>query len=331
MAPFSLESLAMEPKNLFPPIEPFKTEMLRASPLHELYLEQSGNPEGQPILFLHGGPGGGTSPTHRQFFDPSHYRIILFDQRGCGKSKPHAELEENSTWDLVHDIELIRKHLGIRSWIVFGGSWGSTLALAYAVKNPNRVKGLILRGIFLCRPEEIRWLYQEGTSFLFPDQWEDYLAPIPPGERSNMVQAYHKILTGKDEAAKLKAAQAWSKWEGATSALLPKADLVEAFDEAKHALEFARIENHYFVNNAFMETENYLLENVDKIRNIPGVIVHGRYDVVCPMKNAWDLHRAWPEAQLHIVPDAGHSAWEKGIQEKLLEATEAFKALPLDN
>lgn len=314
--------------DLFPPIGPFKTEHLKVSSLHEIYVEQSGNPDGQPILFLHGGPGGGTDPKHRQFFDPAHYRIILLDQRGCGKSRPTAELQENTTWDLVHDLELVRKHLGFRSWIVFGGSWGSTLALAYAVKHPSRVRGLILRGIFLCRPEEIRWFYQEGTSNIFPDVWDQYLAPIPEDERGDLVMAYHKRLTGSDEQEKLRAAQAWSKWEGATSKLFVNQEMIDAFDDPKHALEFARIENHYFVNNAFFETPNYLLENAEKIRQIPGVIVHGRYDVVCPVKNAWDLQKAWPEAQFHIVPDAGHSAFETGIQAKLIEATEAFKALP---
>lgn len=315
---------------LFPPIEPFKTETLKASPLHEIYVEQSGNPDGQPIVFLHGGPGGGTDPKHRQFFDPAHYRIVLFDQRGCGKSRPTAELEENTTWDLVHDIELIRKHLGFRSWIVFGGSWGSTLALAYAVKHPSRVRGLILRGIFLCSKEEIQWFYQSGASFIFPDLWEGFLAPIPEAERGDLVQAYHRRLTGDNEAERLAAAKAWSKWEGATSRLYYSQDMVDGFDDPKHALEFARIENHYFVNNAFFETDNFLLANVEKIRHIPGVIVHGRYDVVCPVKNAWDLSRAWPEAQLHIIPDSGHSAWEPGIQAKLVEATEAFKNLPTE-
>jgi len=318
-------------RELFPDIEPFKTEQLKASPLHELYIEQSGNPDGQPIVFLHGGPGGGCDPKHRCFFDPAHYRIVLFDQRGCGKSKPTAELEENSTWDLVHDIELIRKHLGFRSWIVFGGSWGSTLALAYATKYPSRVRGLILRGIFLCRKEEINWLYQQGASSIFPDFWQEYLAPIPEDERDDLLGAYHKrLITGSDEPARLKAAQAWSKWEGATSYLRVNQALVDSFDNPKHALEFARIENHYFMNKAFFETDNYLIENADKFRQIPGVMVHGRYDVVCPVKNAWDLKQAWPEAQLHIVPDAGHSAWEPGIKDKLIEATEAFKALPVE-
>jgi proline iminopeptidase len=316
-------------KELFPAIEPFKTEYLKASPLHELYVEQSGNPDGRPVVFLHGGPGGGCDPKHRQFFDPAHYRIVLFDQRGCGRSKPSASIEENSTWDLVHDIELIRKHLGFRSWIVFGGSWGSTLALAYASKHPSRVRGLILRGIFLCRKEEIDWFYQKGASSIFPDFWQEYLAPIPEEERGDLLAAYHKrLITGTDEQERLRAAQAWSKWEGGTSYLRPHEDLVASFDNPKHALEFARIENHYFMNKAFFETDNYLLENADKFRQIPGVLVHGRYDVVCPVKNAWDLHQAWPESQLHVVPDAGHSAWEPGITEKLIEATEAFKALP---
>lgn len=318
-------------RELFPKIEPFKTETIKASSLHEVYFEQSGNPDGQPILFLHGGPGGGTDPKHRQFFDPAHYRIILMDQRGCGKSKPSAELEENTTWDLVHDIELIRKHIGLRKWIVFGGSWGSTLALAYAVKHPTRVRGLILRGIFLCRKEEINWFYQQGASTIFPDLWEQYENAIPPEERADFVKAYHKRLTSKNEKERLDAAKAWSKWEGATSKLLVDEGMINSFEDPTHALEFARIENHYFVNNAFFETDNYLLENIEAIRTIPGVIVQGRYDVVCPAKSAWDLHKAWPEAQIHIVPDAGHSAWEPGILDKLVEATEAFKALPADD
>jgi proline iminopeptidase len=313
---------------LFPEIEPFKTEFLKASTLHEIYLEQSGKPDGQPILFLHGGPGGGTDPKHRRFFDPAHYRIILLDQRGCGKSKPTAELEENSTWELVHDLELVRKHLGFRDWILFGGSWGSTLALAYSVKHPSRVRGLILRGIFLCRKEEINWFYQEGASKIFPDLWEQYLAPIPESQRGDLIAAYHQQLTGSDKSVQLNAARAWSKWEGATSRLLPSESMVASFDDPKHALEFARIENHYFVNKAFFETDNFLLENAGNIRHIPGVIIHGRYDVVCPVKNAWDLKSAWPEAQLHIIPDAGHSAFEEGIQSALVDATEAFKNLP---
>lgn len=318
-------------REFFPEIEPFKTEMLKASPLHELYVEQCGNPEGQPVVFLHGGPGGGCAPAHRRFFDPAHYRIVLFDQRGCGRSTPSAAVEENSTWDLVHDIELVRKHLGFRNWIVFGGSWGTTLALAYASKHPSRVRGMILRGIFLCRKWEIDWLYQSGASQIFPDYWEHYLAPIPPEERGDLISAYHKrLVENTDEAERLRCAQAWSKWEGATSYLRVNEELVNSFDDPKHALEFARIESHYFKNKAFLETDNYLIEQAEKYRKIPGVIVHGRYDVVCPIRNAYDLHQAWPEAQLHIVPDAGHSAFEAGIRDKLIEATEAFKALPAD-
>jgi len=315
----------MTAQTLFPPIEPFKTEQLQVSDLHALYLEQSGNPGGQPVLFLHGGPGGGTLPKHRRFFDPAHYRIILFDQRGCGKSRPSAELRDNTTWDLVQDMERIRQHLGIERWLLFGGSWGSTLALAYAITHPARVQGLILRGIFLCRPQEIQWFYQYGASQLFPEEWESFLAPVPPAERHDLVGAYHRLLTGTDEPAKLAAAQAWSKWEGATSTLLPSEEMVQAFNNATHALEFARIENHYFCNDAFFPTPDFLLENAAKFSGIPGVIVQGRYDVVCPATSAWALSRAWPEARLQIVPAAGHSAWEPGIQAALVAATEAFR------
>lgn len=314
----------MTANTLFPPLEPYKTEYLKVSDLHALYLEQSGNPHGQPVLFLHGGPGGGTLPKHRRFFDPAHYRIILFDQRGCGKSLPSAELRDNTTWDLVQDMERIRQHLGIQRWLLFGGSWGSTLALAYAITHPARVQGLILRGIFLCRPQEIQWFYQYGASQLFPEVWDSFLAPIPPAERHDLVGAYHRLLTGTDETAKLAAAQAWSKWEGATSTLLPSAEMVQAFNDATHALEFARIENHYFCNAAFFPTPDFLLENAAKLSGIPGVIVQGRYDVVCPATSAWALSRAWPAARLQIVPDAGHSAWEPGILAALVAATEAF-------
>lgn len=316
--------------DLYPEIEPFKVETLKVSPLHEIYLEQSGNPDGVPIIFLHGGPGGGTDAKHRRFFDPAHYRIILFDQRGCGKSTPRAELEENTTWDLVHDIELIRKHLGIRYWVVFGGSWGSTLALTYAIKNGSKVKGLILRGIFLCRKKEIEWFYQNGASNIFPDLWEGYLEPIPEAERNDLVAAYHKRLTGTDETAKQAAANAWSKWEAGTCRMLFDEDMIKTFDDPIHALEFARIENHYFTNNAFFESDNFILDNISALRQIPCVIVHGRYDVVCPVQNAWDLHKAWPESQLHIIPDAGHAASEPGIQSKLVEAANAFRDLKWD-
>lgn len=314
----------------YPELEPFKTEMLKVSPLHEIYLEQCGNPDGVPIVFLHGGPGGSIDPKHRCYFDPAHYRVILFDQRGCGKSTPRAELEENTTWDLVHDIELIRKHLGVRHWIVFGGSWGSTLALTYAIKNASKVKGLILRGIFLCRKKEIQWFYQEGASNIFPDLWEKYVAQIPEAERGNLVAAYHKRLTSPDESVRLQAADAWSKWEGGTCRLFFDEEMIKSFDDPAHALEFARIENHYFTNKAFFESDNFILENIHAIRSIPCVIVQGRYDIVCPATSAWELHKAWPESQLHMIPDAGHAASEPGIQDKLIEATDAFRDLKWD-
>ncbi len=301
--------------------------MLAVSPVHTIYYEQCGNPEGKPVVFLHGGPGGGIVPDYRRFFDPAAYRIVLFDQRGSGKSTPHASLEDNTTWHLVEDIEKIREHLKIESWQVFGGSWGSTLALAYAQTHPDRVRELVLRGIFLCRPKEIQWFYQEGASAIFPDVWEEYLKVIPEAERGDMMAAYHRRLTGDDEAAKIEAARAWSVWEGSTSKLYPDADLIAHMDEAEFAIAFARIECHYFMNNAFFDTDNYLIENVEKIRHIPAVIVQGRYDVVCPMMSAWELHRAWPEAELRITPDAGHSATEPGNISALVEATDRFREM----
>jgi len=314
--------------DFYPEIEPFQTGRLKVSPIHEIYFEQVGNPKGKPIVFLHGGPGGGVTTDHRRYFDPQFYRIILFDQRGCGQSTPFAELRENTTWDLVADIEKIRTELAIDQWHVFGGSWGSTLALSYAITHPERVSALILRGIFLCRPSEIHWFYQEGASQLFPDLWEEYLKPIPVQERANMVAAYYKRLTSSDEKTRLEAARAWSKWEGGTSYLLTKAAAVAEYEEAEKALPFARIECHYFINNAFFKSNNYLLENVGKIRNIPGVIIQGRYDVVCPARSAWDLHRAWPEAKLEIIPDAGHAASEPGIRSALIQASNEMKRIP---
>lgn len=314
-------------KTLYPSIEPYDQGMLAVSPVHTLYYEQSGNPEGQPVVFLHGGPGGGTVPEYRRFFDPEAYRIVLFDQRGSGKSTPHASLEDNTTWHLVADIETLRKHLGIESWQVFGGSWGSTLSLAYAQTHPERVRQLVLRGIFLCRPKEIQWFYQEGASAIFPDVWEEYVRVIPEAERGDFLTAYHRRLTGDDEAAQLEAARAWSIWEGSTSKLFPDPDLIEHFGDTKFAIAFARIECHYFMNNAFFDTDNYLIENVGKIRHIPAVIVQGRYDVVCPMMSAWELHRAWPEAELHITPDAGHSATEPGNISALVDATDRFREM----
>ncbi len=309
---------------LYPEIEPFDTGRLKVSPIHELYYEQCGNPQGKPVVFLHGGPGGGISSDYRRYFDPEIYRVVLFDQRGSGKSTPHASIEENTTWHLVADIERLREHLSIRHWQVFGGSWGSTLALAYAETHPDRVRELVLRGIFLCRPKEIQWFYQEGASAIFPDVWEEYLQVIPESERADMVSAYHRRLTNEDDAVRLQAARAWSIWEGSTSKLFFDASMIEKFADPEFALAFARIECHYFMNNSFFSTDNYLIENVGRIRPIPGVIVQGRYDVVCPLMSAWDLHRAWPEAQLHIIPDAGHSISEPGIIDALVGATDQF-------
>lgn len=309
---------------LYPPIEPYRTGRLKVSELHELYFEESGNPEGKPVVFLHGGPGGGTSKKQRQFFDPARYRIVLLDQRGCGKSTPNAELQENTTWHLVQDVESVREHLGIDRWLVFGGSWGSTLSLAYAERHPGRVTELVLRGIFLLRRREIDWFYQHGASMIYPDAWESYLSHIPPGERGDLVTAYHSRLTGPDPEVRLAAAKRWSGWEGATSKLFPDSDLVQRFEEDEHALAFARIEAHYFHNRGFFEPEDQLLRDVSHIRHIPAVIVQGRYDVVCPMDSAWALHRVWPEAEFILVPDGGHSAFDAPITRALVAATDRF-------
>lgn len=314
-----------EARKLYDPIEPYDSGHLKVSDIHEIYYEQCGNPKGKPIVFLHGGPGGGLVPEYRQFHDPDAYRIVLFEQRGSGKSTPHASLEENTTWDLVADIEKLRDHLKIDKWQVFGGSWGSTLALAYAEKHPDPVTELVLRGIFLCRPKEIKWFYQEGTSWLFPDVWEEYLKVIPEDERDDMVGAYYRRLTGDNEQEKIAAARAWSIWEGSTSKLFFDHNSIGKFADPTFALAFARIECHYFMNNCFFPTDNYLIENVGKIRQIPAVIVQGRYDVVCPVRSAWDLHRAWPEADLHITADAGHSIMEPGNLTALIDATDRFR------
>ncbi len=312
-------------KTLYDPIEPYQQGMLKVSEIHDIYYEQCGNPDGQPVVFLHGGPGGGIIADYRRFFDPEAYRIVLFDQRGAGKSTPHASLEENTTWHLASDIERLRQHLGIEKWMVFGGSWGSTLALAYAQTYPACVGSLVLRGIFLCRPKEIDWFYQEGASAIFPDVWEQYQSVIPESERGNMLEAYYRRLTSDDESVRLEAARAWSIWEGSTSKLIPDQKLIDDFSEPHKALSLARIEAHYFINNTFFETDNYLLENVGKIRHIPAVIVQGRYDVVCPMMSAWALHRAWPEAEFIVVGDAGHSVSEPGITSALVDATDRFR------
>ncbi|MDQ2937015.1 MAG: prolyl aminopeptidase [Acidobacteriota bacterium] len=311
-------------KTLYPEIEPFDTGRLRVSPVHELYYEQSGNPNGKPAVFLHGGPGGGLVPEYRRYFDPNVYRLVLFDQRGAGKSTPHASLEDNTTWHLVEDIERLREHFGIQRWLVFGGSWGSTLSLAYAQTHPDRVTALVLRGIFLCTPKEIAWFYQQGANAIFPDTWEQYIGEIPEAERTDLLHAYHRRLMSDNEAVRLKAAKAWSIWEGSTSKLFPDQNLIEHFGEPQTALALARIECHYFVNNVFFDSENYLIEHIEKIRDIPAVIVQGRYDIVCPIMSAWDLHRAWPEAQLQIIPDAGHSISEPGIVDALVKATDRF-------
>jgi proline iminopeptidase len=311
-------------KTLYPPIEPFDTGRLKVSPVHEVYYEQVGNPNGKPAVFLHGGPGGGLTLDYRRYFDPAVYRLVLLDQRGSGKSTPHASLEENTTWDLVADIERLREHLNIERWLVFGGSWGSTLALAYAETHSQQVSELVLRGIFLCRPKEIQWFYQEGASWIFADVWEEFEKVIPESERHDMVGAYYRRLTGDDVSARMEAARAWSIWEGSTSKLLFDYKSIERFADPQFALAFARIECHYFMNNCFFETDNYLVANVGNIRNIPSVIVQGRYDVVCPMTSAWELHRAWPEADLRLIPDAGHSISEPGIIDQLVAATDQF-------
>jgi proline iminopeptidase len=315
-----------ERRGLYPPIEPFRTGFLRVSDVHEIYFEESGNPDGKPAVFLHGGPGGGTDPKMRTFFNPQVYRIVLFDQRGCGKSRPAASLVDNTTWHLVEDMERLREHLGIKRWQVFGGSWGSTLALAYAQTHPDRVTELVLRGIFLIRKWEIDWFYQrpDGAGALYPDLWQQYVGTIPEAERSDMVRAYYERLTSDDPKVMRQAAKTWSIWEGATSFLRLNPDYVAKFQEDDYAAAFARIECHYFINNGFFKTDGQLIENVGRIRKIPSVIVQGRYDVVCPVKSAWDLHCAWPEADLRIVPDAGHSAFEPGNIHELVTATDRF-------
>jgi len=305
---------------LYPPIKPNRSLWLAGDAPHEIYVEESGNSRGLPVLFVHGGPGAGCEDKHRSYFDPNLYRIILFDQRGAGRSRPHAALENNTTMDLVADMERIRNELGVDKWVLFGGSWGSTLALVYAETYPDRVLGLILRGIFLCRPQEIHWFYQEGANRIFPDYWQDFLAPIPENERHDLLHAHYRRLTGVDELARMRSAEAWSVWEGRTATLMPKKEVVDFFSDPHVALSLARIEAHYFVNNIFLQPDQ-ILRDAYKLKNIPGVIVHGRYDIVCPIENAWDLHHAWPEAQLEIVPDAGHSASEAGNVNALIQAT----------
>ncbi|MBY0518589.1 MAG: prolyl aminopeptidase [Bacteriovoracaceae bacterium] len=316
-------------RDLYPEIEPYNTGFLKVSDTHTIYWEEVGNPKGKPLIFIHGGPGGGIDAGSRRYFDPTLWRVIRFDQRGCGLSTPFSELNDNTTWASIADIEKLRVHFNIEKWSVFGGSWGSTLALAYAIENPNRVSDLILRGIFLLREKEIRWFYQEGASFLFPDAWEKYLAPIPQNERHDLLNAYYRRLTSSDSKVRSEAAKAWSVWEGSTSKLLFDPSFVERFSVGEFADAFARIECHYFVNKGFFKEDGWLLKNVNKIRHIPTWIVQGRYDVVCPATSAYELHSAWPESVLHIIPDAGHSASEPGIKSKLIEATDYFGKQPL--
>ncbi|MFL5821362.1 MAG: prolyl aminopeptidase [Solirubrobacteraceae bacterium] len=309
----------------YPEVEPFATGRLQVCELHTLYYERCGNPDGRPAVFLHGGPGAGLEPEYRRYFDPEAYHVVLFDQRGAGRSTPHAELRENTTWDLVADMETLREEFAISSWVVVGGSWGSTLGLAYAETHPDRVDGLILRGVFMGRRREIQWLYQEGASRLFPDAWEGYLAPIPDDERDDLLAAYHRRLTSDDEAVRLEAAKAWSIWEASASKLHPDPDLVDQISQPHQALSLARLECHYLLNRCFLDYDTQLLDGVGAIRGMPGTIVNGRYDVICPPESAWTLHRAWPAAELDIVPDAGHSGLEPGIVAALVAATDRLR------
>jgi len=309
--------------SLYPDINPYKQHQLPVDDIHTLYIEESGNAQGIPVLFIHGGPGGGTNSNHRSFFDPEKYRIILFDQRGCGQSIPHAELAGNTTPELINDIEKIRQYLKIDQWLLFGGSWGSTLGLLYAQAHPDRIQGLILRGIFLCRDQDINWFYQQGASAIFPDYWDEYRKVIPEQEQHNMLQAYYKRLTSDNEIARMSAAKAWSVWEGRCSTLDPNADVVDHFADPYVALAMARIEAHYFINKAFIEPDQ-IIRDAEKIRHIPTIIVHGRYDMVCPIEQAFALYHALPQAELHIVRDAGHSATEPGITDNLIKATKQF-------
>jgi proline iminopeptidase len=312
-----------ELRQLYPSIEPYETGMLDVGDGHRIRYERVGTPGARPAVFLHGGPGGGISPEHRRLFDPARYDLMLFDQRGCGQSLPHAELEANTTWHLVADIERLRELAGVDRWLVFGGSWGSTLALAYAQKHPERVSELVLRGIYTVTRAELRWYYQFGVSEMFPDKWEKFQAPIPEAERGDMIAAYRKRLTGDDPVARIEAARAWSVWEGETITLLPSRALADTHADDHFALAFARLENHYFVHDAWLE-EGQLLRDAHRLHGIPGVIVHGRYDMPCPARHAWALHRAWPGAEFHLVEGAGHAYSEPGILDRLVRATDGF-------
>ena len=311
-------------RTLYPSLEPYDHGFLEVGDGHTVYYEQCGNADGKPALCVHGGPGGGGVIGARRFFDPSGYRIVVFDQRGAGRSRPEASLSDNTTWHLVADMELLRERLSIEQWLVFGGSWGSTLSLAYAQRHPNAVSELVLRGIFLLRKKELDWFYQSGASEIYPDEWANFLAPIPLEERHDLLHAYYRRLTGEDAEIRLTAARAWSVWEGSTSFLTPHAKRTQQFGTPEFALALARIETHYFTNQGFFANEDELLGGIDLIRHIPAVIVQGRYDVVCPMTTAWELANRWPEADFRIVTDAGHSAYESGITHELLSATDAF-------
>jgi proline iminopeptidase len=312
-------------RNLYPDIEPYRTGRLRVSDLHEIHFEECGNPEGKPVVMVHGGPGAGSNPTMRRLHDPDAYRIILFDQRGCGRSTPHAELTDNTTWDLVADMERLRTHLAVDTWQVCGGSWGSSLALAYAERHSEKITELVLRGIFLLRRSELLWFYQDGCNWIFPELWEPFANAIPAKERGDLIGAYHRRLSGGDTGEQLRFARLWSQWEGGTLSLLPDPSRVVRFGEERYALAFARIESHYFVNRGFFEADGQLLRDAGRIQNLPGVIVHGRYDVVTPVRNAHDLHEAWPKARLAIVADAGHATTEPGIVHELVTATDGFR------
>lgn len=309
--------------SLFPHIEPYSTGFVTEG-FHEIYYEECGNPSGKPVVFLHGGPGGGGSEDVRRFFDPSLYRIIVFDQRGCGRSKPHGCLENNTTWDLVSDIEKIRSTLNIRKWMVFGGSWGSTLALAYSQTHPESVSEMILRGVFMLRQKELDWFYQEGASKIFPDDWDSFIAIIPHQKRNNLMVAYNEIFNSNNEDLKLEAAVNWSRWEAATSKLVQNNSLMDEFSDPYFALAFALIENHYFINKGFLDSEDQLIKGIEKIRHIPAKIIQGRYDIVCPMETAYEVHKEWPEAKLEIAKSSGHSAFEREIIHLLVSATNEF-------
>jgi proline iminopeptidase len=314
-------------RGLYPEVDPISFGWLATGGAHELYYEECGNPNGKAAVVLHGGPGGAINPTMRRFFDPAKWRVALFDQRGCGKSRPNASLEDNTTWSLVEDIERLRKHLGVEKWTVFGGSWGSTLALAYAVTHPERVEALVLRGVFLLTQREVDWFYQDGASMLFPDAWQRFLAPIPPEERGDLVSAYHRRLTHKDRRVQAEAAQAWSQWEGDTISIRGPEARPSKFNEVDFAIAFARIECHFFANKGFFPEDGWILKNIGKIRGIPGWIVQGRFDVVTPMESAWNLKSAWPEARFEVVWDAGHASTEPGIVDALVRATDQALAL----